>query len=122
MILSELRARVRAVLGLWDEAGEDVRVALRGLEQGEGVGVDDMDSDEERVEVRGFTGASMAYQRLGFWVVRRPDKLFHCSGSGRVFGGLHPSPPRLLLLLMLVLSDRLLQYGAAQARKDHQCM
>ncbi|CAM9252597.1 unnamed protein product, partial [Ectocarpus sp. 12 AP-2014] len=56
VILSELRARVRAALGRWDEAGEDVRVALRGLEQGEGVGVDDMDSDEERAEEAKLSG------------------------------------------------------------------
>ncbi len=50
VVLHELRARVRAVLGLWTEASEDVRVALKGLEQGEGYAIDDADSDEERAE------------------------------------------------------------------------
>lgn len=49
VVLHELRARVRGVLGLWVEAGEDIRVALKGLEQTEDVA--NIDSDEERMEV-----------------------------------------------------------------------
>ena len=48
VILHELRARVRGVLGRWAEAGEDVRVALKLLDQTDVV---DIDSDEERMEV-----------------------------------------------------------------------
>lgn len=48
VVLHELRARVRGVLGLWVEAGEDIRLALKGLEQTDAVGID---SDEERMEV-----------------------------------------------------------------------
>lgn len=54
VVLHELRARVRAALGLWEEAGEDVRVTLTGLEHGTGFGVDEIDSEEERMEVRQY--------------------------------------------------------------------
>lgn len=54
IILHELRARVRTGLGLWKEASEDVRVALKGLEHVEGCGIDGIDSEEERMEVRHF--------------------------------------------------------------------
>lgn len=49
--LHELRARVRGVLGLWVEAGEDIRLALKGLEQTEDFV--SIDSDEERMEASG---------------------------------------------------------------------
>lgn len=54
VVLHELRARVRTGLGLWEEAGEDVRVALTGLDHGTGCDVEGIDSEEERTEVRRF--------------------------------------------------------------------
>lgn len=51
VVLHELRARVRTCLNMWADAREDVQVALRGLEQGEGDEAHDMDSEEERMEV-----------------------------------------------------------------------
>lgn len=53
VVLHELRARVRTFLNLWVEAREDVQVALKGLQQGQGDQAHDMDSEEERMEVRG---------------------------------------------------------------------
>lgn len=50
VVMHELRARVRTVLGLWVEASEDIRQALKSLEQMEDV-VANIDSDEERMEV-----------------------------------------------------------------------
>ncbi|CBJ26981.1 hypothetical protein Esi_0051_0071 [Ectocarpus siliculosus] len=87
VILSELRARVRAALGLWDEAGEDVRVALKGLEQGEGVGVDDVDSDEERTEIQWlqdtgqFAAAVLAAREMDAQVKRHIHDQ-HLQGGG----------------------------------------
>lgn len=50
-IALELRARIRCMLGLWAKAGEDVRVALKGLEEGDGGEFEDRNSDDERDEV-----------------------------------------------------------------------
>lgn len=50
VVLHELRARVRGALGLWVQSGEDIRMALKGLERTEDIV--NIDSDEERMEVR----------------------------------------------------------------------
>lgn len=52
VVAYELRARIRCLLGLWVAAGEDVRAALRGLEEGGGGMEDDDCSDDEREAVR----------------------------------------------------------------------
>lgn len=65
VIMHELRARIRCVLNLWFEASEDVRAALRGLEEAEVVGCDDLDSEEERekLSVPRFWGTVTMIQR-----------------------------------------------------------
>lgn len=50
MVMQELRARIRCLLGQWAGASEDVRAVLRRLDEGDGVGCD-RDSEEEREEV-----------------------------------------------------------------------
>lgn len=47
----ELRARIRCLLELWAEAGEDVRAALRGFENGNGGMGEDGFSEDEQDEV-----------------------------------------------------------------------
>ncbi|CAM9131600.1 unnamed protein product, partial [Scytosiphon promiscuus] len=56
VVLHELRARVRTCLDLWADAREDVQVALKGLEQGEGDQAHEMDSEEERMEEANLSG------------------------------------------------------------------
>lgn len=92
VILHELRAQVRASLGLWEEAAEDVRVALTGLEHGTGCGVDGVDSDEERKEVRrslrwsprnlfrrSFSTRRRARKKRGLLCCLSVDAVFLCS-------------------------------------------